>query len=278
MRLAIFDTNNLAHRYFHTLDLQNGHGRDTGVIYGILKQMISVCNRTKPNAMTLCFDHIPEILDMDGKNPPEFYYQLLAIIKMLEIIKVNYIVAVENIIADYYIASIVNWMRDHVPHLLIDIYSNDHDFFQLVDGNVRMIKSAKVDMVVDLTWIREHFNLEPSQLTDLWALTGDRGDNISGVKGIGEKRGMDLIQKYQDLLGALGHLEAMEKTRGCTQDAWDAYNLINLRDKCLPFRDRFPINCEHLYKKDFWKAPLKKFLEEYNFYSLVQSLEQGHLF
>jgi DNA polymerase-1 len=278
MKLAIIDTNNIAHRYFYTLDLKNGEGRDTGVIYGITKLLISICKKSKPDAIIFVFDYLPPNPSPSGKNPPEFYHQLWAIIKMLEILKVNYIIAEEGIIADYYIGSIVNWMRGHAPHILIDIYSNDHDFFQLIDGNVRVVKSGKMEEIIDLQKIREKYNLEPSQLTDLWALTGDQGDNIPGVAGIGQVRGMKLIQEYQDLLGALAYLETQSKYSGCTQSAWEAYNLINLRDKNISFRDRFPMSCKHLYNKDFWKAPLRVFFEEFSFYSLIQSLEQGSLF
>jgi len=211
MRFVIFDTNNLAHRFSYTMDdLANGEGRKTGVVFGITKLLISVCKRSKPDAITFVFDPIPDVISSDGKHPPEFYFQLLEIIKMLEILRINYVVAIENIIADYYIATIVNWMRKHVPNMLIDIYSNDHDFHQLVDGNVRAIKSGKMDTVMDLEAVREVYEMEPSQLPDLWALTGDRTDQIEGVRGIGEVKGTELIKKYGVLLGALGHLETTE--------------------------------------------------------------------
>ena len=54
--------------------------------------------------------------------------------------------------------------------------------------------------------------LEPKQLIDLKGLMGDSSDNISGVKGIGEKTALALISEYGSVEGLYEKLGKGEVT------------------------------------------------------------------
>ena len=59
------------------------------------------------------------------------------------------------------------------------------------------------------TWrpSRRNTASRPRQLIDIKSLMGDASDNIPGVKGIGEKSAVTLIQKYGSLAGVYAHLD-----------------------------------------------------------------------
>ena len=87
------------------------------------------------------------------------------------------------------------------------VVTGDKDSLQLVDDHVtvklvttRMGQTTTRDMTPDA--FREEYGFEPIHIIDLKALMGDSSDNIPGVKGIGEKTAMGLIQLY----GSIDHL------------------------------------------------------------------------
>ena len=47
--------------------------------------------------------------------------------------------------------------------------------------------------------VKEKYGLQPGQLADYFALTGDSSDNIPGVKGIGPKTALKLLEEYGSL-------------------------------------------------------------------------------
>ena len=59
---------------------------------------------------------------------------------------------------------------------------------------------------VDIDNISEKFGMRPSQVIDYKALCGDTSDNIPGVKGVGEKTALGLLQKYDTLDNVYDHL------------------------------------------------------------------------
>jgi DNA polymerase-1 len=90
------------------------------------------------------------------------------------------------------------------------ILTGDRDLLQLVDENVFIrLAGKKLSEALDYgpKQVRARYNLEPSQLVDHKAMVGDSSDNIPGVRGIGEKTSVKLLQEYKDLDGIYEHLE-----------------------------------------------------------------------
>ncbi len=84
----------------------------------------------------------------------------------------------------------------------VAIVSSDRDLFQMVSEHVSMIvpqNAPKPDLIVNKINFLDVFGCEPCQVPDLKAIMGDSSDNLEGVKGIGEKGALKLIQEYQTL-------------------------------------------------------------------------------
>lgn len=92
----------------------------------------------------------------------------------------------------------------------VDVYSSDKDLLQLVSDNttVHMTKKGMSELE-DFTpsYFKEVYSIEPSQFIDLKALMGDKSDNISGIPGIGPKKGIKLLQTYGSVEGIIEHID-----------------------------------------------------------------------
>ncbi|MFY9275414.1 MAG: 5'-3' exonuclease H3TH domain-containing protein [Clostridium sp.] len=124
--------------------------------------------------------------------------------------------------ADDFAGSLAKRFQSEIP---VFLHTKDEDYLQLVDTNTRVwLGSSKADkMFEDLGLNRQEFNvpdgffeftlstlkdikgLEPYQIVEYKALCGDTSDNIPGVKGVGEKAVIPLLQEY-------GTIEAIYET------------------------------------------------------------------
>ena len=93
------------------------------------------------------------------------------------------------------------------------IVSSDLDMLQIVDENTKMyrlLKGFSEIEEVDVKAIEEKYGILKSQFLDLKALKGDASDNIPGVKGIGEKTAVKLLNEYGSIEGIYEHLEEIQ--------------------------------------------------------------------
>jgi len=116
--------------------------------------------------------------------------------------------------------------------LEVSIVSGDEDMFQLVNDHVRVLKpsrgGAEGETLCDAAKVREILGVDPSQVVDWLALTGDPSDNIPGARPlpgqepplapgekkrsyIGPKGATDLIRRFGTLEKVLGNYEQVEK-------------------------------------------------------------------
>ncbi len=97
------------------------------------------------------------------------------------------------------------------------LITNDKDMMQLVDGNVRVLRTgpggAKGDVIVDAARVKEILGVSPDKVVDVMSLMGDTIDNIPGAKGIGEKGATELIRKYGSVENALEHAAEVSNKR-----------------------------------------------------------------
>src|SRR3989442_269255 len=85
------------------------------------------------------------------------------------------------------------------------IVSGDKDFYQLIGPNVVLLNPGRGGpAAVEEQWVDEanasdRLGVPPARVVDYLALVGDSSDNIPGVKGVGDKTALELIQAYGDL-------------------------------------------------------------------------------
>ena len=95
----------------------------------------------------------------------------------------------------------------------VSIYTSDRDFLQLVDDKitVHIIRKGLSDVVaMTPEVIYETYGFAPKQIIDYKGLRGDASDNLPGIKGIGEKTAVKLIQEYGSFDEIIAHADEIK--------------------------------------------------------------------
>ena len=88
------------------------------------------------------------------------------------------------------------------------VYTSDRDFLQLVNEHitVNIIRKGLSDVVaMTPETVQETYGFAPLQIIDYKGLRGDASDNLPGIKGIGEKTAVKLIQEYGSFDNIIAH-------------------------------------------------------------------------
>jgi DNA polymerase-1 len=201
--MYILDTHALiyrAHFAMEKLGLKTKAGFPTGALYGMAQYLINIKKTYSPRYWVAVMDPgtkshrndlYPEYKANRPPMPDDLRAQLSYIEQLLSVFNIT-IVKVPGYEGDDIIASIV---EEYKKLIAISIVSKDKDLMQLVGPSVRMLapNGTGVFEVIDTVYVMKKFGVTPSNLGKWLALVGDSSDNIPGVKGIGPKGAVKLI-------------------------------------------------------------------------------------
>lgn len=220
-KLILIDGNAIFHRAFHALPLlTNEQGEYTNAIYGFIRMLFEILKKEKPDYLAIAFDHkdktfrhleFTEYKANRAAPPPELYPQLPVLIELLNIFDVP-IFQNPGFEADDIIGTL-SLQAEETTDLNTLILTGDKDAFQLVTDKVNVIvpeKGMSVTSTYDPAGVEAKMGLKPNQIIDYKALRGDASDNIPGVKGIGDKQAVEMLQKYGDLDNVYAHLDELK--------------------------------------------------------------------
>lgn len=210
-RLLILDGNALVHRAFHALPstMSTKLGLQTNAIYGFVSIFIKALKDIKPTHVAVSFDVSKHTFRNDlyveykanrVKQPDELYAQFPYIKEIVKDFNIK-IFEKEGFEADDVIGTICNRLEDD-KDLETIILTGDKDTLQLVDKNTKIytFKTGISDVVIyDRDEVKNKMGVYPEQIIDYKALRGDQSDNIPGVKGIGEKTAVDLLNRFNNI-------------------------------------------------------------------------------
>ena len=284
-RLILVDGNSLMYRAYYGMSAsgnltQNSKGLYTNAIYGFVRMMNSLI-KSNYDAILVAFDAGKKTVrhewmqDYKAGRPPmpdEFRMQIAYIKEFLDIVRIK------RYEQDLYEADdIIGTMSLRARNLgyHVDIYSSDKDLLQLIDDNVtvHLTKKGMTDLE-DYTpqTFFDRYQIRYDQFVDLKALMGDKSDNLPGIQGIGEKKAVKYLQKYDNLDGIIAHKDEItgsdgEKIRGGYNDA------ILCKKMATIIRDfDIKITLDDILKKDYDKEKLVSFYEDLEFKSLLKEV------
>ncbi len=231
--LLLVDGHSLAFRSFYAFSkggeggLTTKEGFPTSVTYGFLKSLLDNCKSIEPKGVTIAFDTAePTFRHKQDPNykanrdvAPDIFFQDLD--QLEEILKESLNLAIckaPGYEADDVLGTLANDAAD--KGWSVRILSGDRDLFQLVDderdiavlymGGGPYAKSGSPKLINE-EGVREKLGVNPNKVIDLKALTGDSSDNIPGVKGVGPKTAINLLNENNDLDGVYKSLKELEK-------------------------------------------------------------------
>lgn len=236
MKLLAIDGNSIMNRAFYGIKmLSNKSGVFTNAITGFMNIYLKITTEFKPDAVACAFDlraptfrhKASAAYKANRKGMPDELAQQMPVIKdILRALGVKVLEA-EGFEADDILGTLSKITSDSGNECLI--LTGDRDSLQLVSEKTTVLLHGTKELkIYTPDKFREDYGFEPIGLIDLKALMGDSSDNISGVKGIGEKTALTLIRQYgtiEQVYAALdaGTLEATssvkDKLANGTEDA-----------------------------------------------------------
>lgn len=206
-RVLLVDAMNLFIRSYAAVPSMDDNGNHIGGMVGFLKSLGLAVRSFKPTRVIIVFDGkggsqrrrklYPEYkanrkppvrlnrsydLTSDEQEKQNMKFQLVTLVELLEHLPVT-IFALDNVEADDVIAYLSQMVTQENGESII--YSTDKDFFQLAAHNVKIYNPVKKKTFSEDV-ILEDYGIHPKHFHFFRALNGDKSDNISGVKGVGE--------------------------------------------------------------------------------------------
>ena len=210
-KVILVDGNNLLFRsYFATAytgnTMRNSKGFPTNGLYGLVNMLNKIIREEKPEYMLVAFDkgktfRHEKYLDYKGgrnETPDDLKRQFSVAKKLVPLMGIkcfeidNY--EADDIIGTYSKMALID------PEFETTIVSSDKDLLQLIneETEVKLLKQKDYIRMNEETFM-DTYGIKPIRMIDLKGLMGDASDNIPGVKGIGEKTALKLLQEYDSL-------------------------------------------------------------------------------
>ncbi len=197
-------------------------GEPTAGVYGFASMLLKLLEQEEPDYLAVSFDTgktfrhemYPEYKGTRAKMPDDLRGQIERIREMVDAFNIPRI-EVENFEADDVIGSLATWATVK-EGLGVKIITGDRDLLQLVNNRIVVALPNKSGSNDDYFAedVEARLGVLPGQVVDYKALLGDTSDNIPGVKGVGEKTAVKLIQEYGTLDNIYAHLSEIPGKAG----------------------------------------------------------------
>jgi len=289
-KLLLIDGHALAYRAFYATVhggkiMATSKGEWTNAVYVFVNKLLKVWNEMRPDYIAIAFDGgktfrheaFPEYKAQRAQTPQELHDQVERIKQVAQAFNIPIVIG-EGYEADDVLGTLSRRAAEQGIDTLI--LTGDQDILQLVDTHTHVLLArgrSGDEVLFDETQVIEHLGgLKPQQIIDLKALTGDPSDNIPGVKGIGEKTGIDLLRSYHSVEGIYEHLDEINNKRARA-------SLEGQREAALKYKDLVTIrrdvpivfDMEQARAGRFDRADVARLFTELEFHSLLERIPEG---
>lgn len=204
----------------------------TNGVYGMMKTLLKIIRNQKPTHVAIAWDLsrntfrrelYPEYKANRSETRPELKMQFPLAQEVLKEMGIPQFV-LDRYEADDIIGTLSHKFSEEMP---VFIYTKDQDALQLVNERVRLwlittkaeemykglgLKAKELnvpDGAFEFTpmYVKEFYGLDPIQIIDKKAIEGDTSDNIPGIKGVGEKSVVPLLQEFGTVEGIYDFIE-----------------------------------------------------------------------
>lgn len=284
-KVVLVDGNNLLFRSYYATAysgnfMKNSKGFPTNALYGFINMINKIINEEKPEYMLVAFDKGKTFRHDKYEDykagriemPNELKQQFPVAKEILTNLGIKWF-EIENYEADDIVGTLAKMIDESDDYKGL-IVSSDKDLLQLITDRVvmKMLKTKDYVMMTKETFF-ETYGLTPEKMIDIKALQGDSSDNIPGVKGIGEKTALKLLQDYGSLEGVYDNIAYIKGAA--------ATKLINGREKAFESKDLVTIykevplgfGIEDTVLTGGNLEALKKMYENLEFYSFLKNMK-----
>lgn len=281
-RVLLVDGMALLFRHFYATSLHNqfmynSKGIPTNGIQGFVRHIFTAINEINPSHVAVCWDMGQSTFrnDMytDYKQnrpaPPEELIPQFDYVKEISE-QFGFInVGMTNYEADDVIGTLAKTFSDNNE---VHIITGDKDLLQCINNNVEVWlikKGFNIYNRYTLTRFIDEYQLNPQQLIDIKAFMGDSADGYPGVKGIGEKTALKLIQTYGSVENVLSNIDQLTPAQRKKIEA-DKDNLT-LSKRLAEIYTEVPLNCVEIFRDMAYAHSLNQILSICNEHELYVS-------
>ncbi len=211
--IYVVDGTSYIHRAYHAIrNLSSSQGLPTNAIFGFTRMLMKLLDDKSPEYGVVAFDvkgptfRHKIFKDYKATRPPMPEDMAVQIPYIKEVVHGLNLVVLEKqgYEADDIIGTIARLGQEQGYNVVI--VSGDKDFRQILSENTVMWDSMN-DKLTDSSTIRRDYGIEPEQIIQVMALSGDTSDNIPGIPGVGEKTAINLIQQFGSIENVFEHTD-----------------------------------------------------------------------
>jgi DNA polymerase I len=242
-QLFLIDGHALIYRAFYALisrPLRTSRGENTSAAWGIVNFLLRLQTKYQPEYLIWVLDagdsfrtqryaaYKSTRQKLGAELQADFDLALTQVGALLAAFRVP-VMAIEGYEADDVIGTVAR--RESAGGRQVVIVSGDKDFYQLIGPRIALLNPGRGGAAgVEEQWVDESNAIErlgvpPHQVIDYLALVGDSSDNVPGVRGIGEKGAVLLLQEFGNLetiLASAGQVKAKRAREALQQYADEA--------------------------------------------------------
>ena len=252
-------------------------GIPTNALYGTFSMLLKLLEKGQPDYIVSCFDSkapsfrnqlFPEYKANRAKMPEDLQAQVPLLKKMVQLLGIHSLER-EGFEADDLIGTMTEFGRRH--KLRVVIVSGDKDFAQLVGEETVLLDTMK-SKTYNIEGVKKKWGVYPHQMIDWLALVGDASDNIPGVKGIGPKGALRLLEQYGDLKSIYENIRDIKGS--LKKKLEEGKELCFLSKKLVTIRKdlKTPSDLQELVLDFSKRNDLKQLLKELGFTSFLKTL------
>ncbi len=259
--------------------LSTSNGFPTNALYGFINMLQKVVRDEKPDFLAVAFDSkektfrhqmYPDYKANRDAPPEDLAKQFPYFEPLVEAFNI-YSVRVPGFEADDIMGTLAK--KGVEKGLQVVIVSGDKDMMQLISPDIRMLDTMK-NKWFGMEDVAEKFGVTPDQVIEVMGLMGDSSDHIPGVKGVGPKTAIELIQKFGSIDELYKRIEEVEKKKLKEKLAQDKeMALLSRKLVTIDTSMELEFDFKNLVLRPPNSAELKKLFSEFEFSSLLGELE-----
>lgn len=248
--MLLVDGGLLFRAFFALPPMTDPRGRPVGGVYGFMSMLLRLLAAVRPSHLAVATDVpiaenrrtalYPEYKANRPECPPDLAPQFDLLREVLTALNITVLEA-PGYEADDLMGTMARKAEE--SGMEVTLLTGDRDAFQLLSGRttVEYVKRLNQTVTYDVPRFVEEWGILPSQVADLKGLAGDASDNIPGIRGIGPKTAIKLLQQYDTLEAVLAHAHTQ---RGRLRERLEEGREIALLSKQLATIDRHaPVSC-----------------------------------
>jgi len=283
--IFIIDAHAYLYRNYYALPkLTTPSGEEVGALYGFNRFLLKILKEKNPQFMVVCYDSPVKTFRYELFNEYKANRKKTdeALIRQIDLSKdlVKALgikeITINGYEADDIIAAISYKLS--LENYKVIIISHDKDLTQLIGDNIFIWDGISKEYF-GREYVISKFGLLPEKMVDYLSLIGDTSDNVPGVKGIGPKMALKLIEKYGSIENIIDKINKGEIDKDLIKIK-DNIELLKLSKKLVELNYNLPIeiNINNFIVSMPDKNKLKFFAEKFMFKELLNMVSENDFF